>query len=233
MPNADGYEVLVEGLTLHQAVTPLTNSDGDVIGHQNGNGRIFRKGEVVDANWLSPDYVNALDDENHPSHEAVSKRLKAVSKTPEEGLSEPFPGYDDMDEAEVLAVLPNLPSAAISQIKAYEVENEGRESIAHYSAGFGESPAARINRDPESLADEPNDEKVVRRMQTREVTDDDVVPGEGITGTGDPRVEPGTAQAEKEGSSRRGRRSRGSSKKQKGGSKSEGGSGDEGTPSAE
>lgn len=200
---AETVEVLVPELTLHKPVMPLVKN-GEVIGHQNGLGKTWFKGERVLVSDLSPDYIEALDDETHPSHAAVAKRIKRSTSDPKEDeelrLGLPFAGYGDMDEDQIVAILPNLPSATQQRIKTWESKQANpRERITTFNTGFGESPIGRQNGEVNSgtAEDDTDPDKPVRALKTRSVPDDGPVEsGEGITGTGEPAVAPGTAAAE-------------------------------------
>lgn len=202
---ADVYEVLTPEYTIHRKVGDLIDPvSGNNVGSQNGRGATYVKGETIRAEEITPDILDALEDENHPSHAYVSKRLKKASGDPQQNLRErlglPFDDYDSMDEADVLAVMRHLPSAAIQRVKEYEAQHgEGREEIVNYSIGFGESPVDRQEGRVSSDRDEPDENKAVRRVKTREVPEKGVVePGEGFTGTGDPQVPHGAAADEED-----------------------------------
>lgn len=220
---ATGYEVLVPELTVHRKVGDLTDPiTGRVIGYQQGQGKTYYKDEVIPAYAVSPAMIEALEDEDHESHEAVSKRIREVSSEPKSNTAKrlglPFAGYDDMDEDEVLAAMRNLPSSAIQAVKAYESseEGEGRERILTYNLGFGESPIDRQEGRVSGDHQDGDEDKAVARLKTREVPEEGLVePGEGITGTGDPEIPHGqAAKEEEEGSKpatrRRSRRTRSS-----------------------
>jgi hypothetical protein len=226
-----GYKVLVDELTVHKAVRPLTHPiTGESMGWQQGAGETWFLDEVVPAEAMNPEWAEALEsgDEDNPLYADLSKVLEASSDEP--ALNEayrmglPFEGYDDMDEDDILAAMRVLPSAAVMRMKDWEVANEGREAIVNFNIGYGESPDDRQAGRIGQLEDEEVDEtKPVRAIRTRQAEEGEpVIPGEGITGTGDPPVIPGTAAKaeEEEGSSggtkrstRAGRRPRPSSKK--------------------
>jgi hypothetical protein len=83
-----------------------------------------------------------------------------------------------------------LPSAAIQRIKEYEGERDDpRERITGYSVGFGESSIDRQEGKVSSDLQDTDESKAAVRISTREVPEDGpVVPGEGVTGTGDPQL---------------------------------------------
>lgn len=203
-----GYEVLVDQLTVHRMVGELVDPiSGRVVGRQNGQGKTYFLGEVIPADAISPDYTEALEDEDHPAHESLSKKLKPVSADARQNVAQrlgvPFEGYDEMDEDEVLAAMRNLPSPTIQRIKEYESgAGEGRERIVNYSIGFGESPTDRQEGLVSSDLDEDGrdeSDKAVARLTTREVPEEGLVqPGEGITGTGDPAIPYGSGQEDEE-----------------------------------
>lgn len=198
------YEVLVDELTLHKTVGEINDPfSGEKIGVQNGRGETFFKGEKVDESDISQDVLDALNDDDHPSHEAVSKRLKKSSGDAEENLAVrlglPFAGYDDMEEDDIVVAMRVLPSAAQQRIKDYEAKRDDpRERIVNYSIGFGESSIERQEGTVSGDVVEPGDErdpeaKPTARLKTRTVPDEGPVePGEGITGTGDPELAYGT-----------------------------------------
>lgn len=219
-----GFEVLVPQLTVHREVTVLRDTDGSVVGRQNGRGKTYFLGEVIPIDEVSPDYREALEDPDHPTHDVVSKKLKPVGNEPYEDtklrLGIPFEGYEDMDEDEIISAMRHLPSPAIQRIKQFESQNENRFSIVNYNISTGESPNDRAEGRVGSEVAEPDDDKEAANISTREVPDSGpVIPGEGITGTGDPQVEPGSSKekarkpanlkgARDRAASRRGRRER-------------------------
>ena len=215
----DSYEVLVDQLTVHRQVGELTDPiSGRVIGIQQGQGKTYFRGEVIPAEAVSPLLRDALDDEDNPLHESVSKRLKKSSSDESENterrLGVPFAGYDEMDEDEILTAMTNLPSPTIQVIKRFEAQGEGRERIVNYSVGFGESAIDRQEGRVSSDLDEDNrgdESKAASRLTTREVPEEGAVqPGDGITGTGDPQIPHGSQKADEEDEDRpaRPRRSR-------------------------
>jgi hypothetical protein len=204
---ADTYEVLVDELTVLKTVGVLTDPiSGREIGVQQGAGRIVFKGEVIPASELSQLWVEALDDEDHPMHESLSRKLSKSGDEPSEDqekrLGVPFAGYDEMDEDELLAAMRVLPSSTVQLIKQYEGQkDEPRERVAYYNVGFGESPRDRIEGLVGSELDEEgsgSEEKAVSRLTTREVSEDDVQFGEGIIGDGQPQVPYGQKASEGE-----------------------------------
>ena len=197
-----GYEVLVDELTIHKAVRELAHPiTGEKIGYQQGAGETWFLGEVVPAEAMNPEWVEALDEGEGPLFDALSDKLKPSSDEP--ALNEafrmglPFEGYDDMDEDDILAAMRVLPSAAVMRMKDWEAAHEGRPDIVNYNIGYGESPDDRQSgRIAQSEDEETDDTKPVRAMRTRTAEEGEpVIPGEGITGTGDPQVAPGTAAA--------------------------------------
>jgi hypothetical protein len=204
MADNKGYEVLVDELTVHKAVRPLTHPiTGDSMGWQQGAGETWFMGEVIPPESINPEWAEALDSGEGDLFEALSDKLKPSSGEP--ALNEayrmglPFEGYDDMDEDDILDAMRVLPSAAVQRMKDWERQNQGRPSIVHYNIGFGESPddrqSGRLSQEEDAELDE---NKPVRRIQTRQFEDGQVTPGEGITGTGDPQVAPGTAAEQEE-----------------------------------
>lgn len=220
MAKTDTIEILVDEVTLHQETLPLTNSDGQVVGAQLGLGKTRFKGERVPVAEVAQVYLDALDDEDHPSHASAVKRYKRSTKDPQEDamlrLGLPFPGYEDLEDDQIVALLPNLPSETVQRIKEWEgKQDEPRERIVTYSVGFGESPLDRQegNVNSGTAEDDEDPDKPVRQMRTRSVPEDGPVEsGEGITGTGEPASQPGSAQDEESGSKaapkRRSRRTR-------------------------
>lgn len=189
------YEVLVDELTVHRKVGDLIDPvSGQVLGIQQGQGETFYKGEVIPEDNVSPILIEALENEDHPSHDSVVLKIKATTGDASQNLAVrlglPFEGYDEMDEDAVMAAIVNLPSPTISRIKEYEGANEGRERILNYSVGFGESPEDRqLGNVGSQLDEEARDsvEKATARLTTREVPEEGLVQqGEGVTGIGVP-----------------------------------------------
>lgn len=215
------YTVLVDELTVHRQVGELTDPiTGRVTGIQQGGGKTWFKDEKIPADLVSPLYREALDDEDHPLHAAVSRKLAKGSGDPQENLAVrlglPMAGYDDMDEDDILAIMQHLPSSTIQAIKTYEAAHEGRERIAQYNIGFAQSPSDRQEGRAGSALDEDgagNEDKAVSSLTTREVPEEGVVQvGDGITGTGDPQIAHGSQKEDDESkpaaSRRRSRRPR-------------------------
>lgn len=241
MAKSDGYEVLVDELTVHKAVGTLTDPiTGRELGIQQGSGKTYFKGEVIPASDVSPLLIQALEDEDHPSHDSASKKL-AVAGSSEaklntsQRLGMPFAGYDDMDEDQIVALLPNLPSATVTQLREYEAtQKEPREAIVGFNIGYGESAIARQEGKVHGGLDEEgrdNANKRVAELRTREVPEDGpVVPGEGITGTGDPQqahfADADSDDKPKGARARRGRRQRSDAEGQSGSSGGDGGGGE-------
>lgn len=205
---ATAYKVLVDEYTVHKKVGELTDPiTGRLLGIQQGSGKVYFKDELIPESAVSPLIVEALEDEDHPSHEYLAARLEKTSGDASQNtalrLGVPFAGYDDMDEEEVLAALVNLPSATIAAVKRYESENENRERIAQYNVGFGESPTDRQEGRKGSDLDEEgsgNEEKAVSDLTTREVPEEGLVQvGDGITGTGDPQIPHGSQKEDGDG----------------------------------
>lgn len=202
-----GYEVLVEELTVHRGVReikhPVTNES---VGWQQGRGQTYYEGEVIPEDAVSPDLIAILSDSEHPGYESLSQRLRPVSDDPKENtelrLGIPFAGYSDMTEDEILSAMSVLPSATVQRIKEYEAQyGDNRDRIVQYNIGYGESPTDRQEDKIASKFDEDNldDTKPARQISTREVPEDGpVVPGEGITGTGEPNVPHGSRKAEED-----------------------------------
>lgn len=208
MADSKGYEVLVDELTVHKAVRKLNHPiTGEPIGWQQGQGETWFLGEVIPPEAINPEWAEALDeaDESSELYMALKDKLKpssdepAVSEAVRMGM--PFEGYEDMEEDDILAAMRVLPSAAATRIKEWEATHEGRESIVNFNIGYGVSPNDyQEGKVPGGDASTEGDEgKPVRAMRTRQVAEADedapTVAGEGVTGTGDPQVEPGTAAA--------------------------------------
>jgi hypothetical protein len=213
-----GYKVLVDEVTVHRTIAKLPQPDGSVI-YQNGLGQTYYRDEVIPDDAVAEDWREALDSGEGSFAEGLSKVLEKSSDEPGSSaarLGVPFEGYDDMEEDDILAAMRVLPSAAVNRIKEFEGQrDEPRERITGYNIGFGESTMdrqeGRVSSDPQ----EGNPNKASARINTREVPEEGpVVPGEGVTGTGDPQIAYGT-RGEKEkgdikgtGTRRRGRRDR-------------------------
>jgi hypothetical protein len=232
------YEVLSEELTVLKQVGTLTDPiTGRELGIQQGAGKVYLKGETVPASLVSPLAIEALNDESHPAHESVSRKLKKATTEEEKvalarRLGLPFEGYDEMDEDDILAAMRVMPSSTIQRIKEYELAHEGRETITLYNVGFGEGPMDRVEGKVGSQLDEENsgdDTKATSKLTTREVGESDVTIGDGITGTGDPQIPHGSRSEgdDEEGSKpaarRRSRRARPANKTQQDKDKAEGG----------
>jgi hypothetical protein len=213
-----GYKVLVDELTVHRTVSSLPQPDGSTV-HQNGMGQTYYRDDVIPDDAVGKDIVDALESGDGPLAESLKDKLEKSSDAG--GVSArasgvPFVGYDDMDEDEVLAAMKALPSAAQQRIKEYEAtRDEPRERIANYNIGFGESPMDRVEGKVSGDLQEGAEDKAASRIATREVTDDSVTPGEGITGSGDPQAAYGSKEDKEKGDvkgtglkTRRGRRDR-------------------------
>src|SRR3954453_15615232 len=205
----NGYKMLVDELTVHKAVPPLTHPvTGEPTGWQQGAVETWFLDEVIPREAINPECADVLDSGEGDLFEALSCKLEASSDEP--ALNEayrmglPFEGYDDMDEDDILAAMRVLPSPATMRIKDWERQNQGRESIVNYNIGFGEGPddptPGRLT--PEE-PDEVDENKPVRNMRTRELDPEsgEFQFGEGITGSGDPPVAPGTTAAQEESDS--------------------------------
>lgn len=213
---ADTYEVIADQYTIHKEVGRVTDPvSGQTVDIQQGQGKVYFKGDVIPASEISPLLIDALNDEDHPSHEYVAKRLKESGDDPREALDarvgEPFAGYEEMDEDEVVNAMRNLPSRAITRIKEYEAAHDNREAIVGFNIGFKESPVARQTGKVSSDLQDAADDKTAAKLTTREVPEDGgtVTPGDGITGTGDPQIPHGSRKEDDESSgSGRGSRQR-------------------------
>jgi hypothetical protein len=204
-----GYKVLVDELTVHKGVRKITHPiTGESLGWQNGNGETFFRDEVIPASDMNPDWVEALEsgDEDNSLYVALSKKLEPVSDEPtlneQARLGLPFAGFEDMEEDDILAAMKVLPSAAVTRIVEWEKSHDNRPRIATWNIGYGENTVDRQegNVGGEPVAEEDQDQdKAVRALSTRETPDDGpVVPGEGVTGTGDPQIPYGSRAAEEE-----------------------------------
>lgn len=215
-----GYKVLVDELTVHQTVGALPQPDGSTV-YQNGLGETYLRDEVIDDDVVAEDWKEALESGEGKLHDSLSKVLEKTGDEPElsaRRLGVPFAGYDDMEEEDILSAMKVLPSAAIVRIKEFEASrSEPRENIAGYNIGFGESPLDRQEDRVGGDLQEGDEDKAVARLTTREVPEEGpVIPGEGITGTGDPDVGYGSVKDEEPGEGikgtakarRRGRRDR-------------------------
>jgi hypothetical protein len=195
-----GYKVLVDELTVHQTIAKLPQPDGSTI-YQNGLGETYFRDEVIPDEKVAEDWREALDSGEGALNDSLSKVLE---KSSDEGgsnaarLGIPFAGYDDMEEDDVLTAMKNLPSAAIQRIKEYEESrDEPRERIAGYNISSGESAIDRQEGKVSSDLQDTDESKPVARINTREVPEEGpVVPGEGITGTGDPQTSYGVRDAD-------------------------------------
>ena len=203
---SNGYKVLVDELTVHKAVRQLQHPiTGEPMGWQQGNGETWFLDEVIPAEQINPEWVEALEeaDESNELYNALKDKLApsgdepAVSEAVRMGM--PFEGYGEMDEEDILAAMAVLPSATATRIKEWEAMHEGRENIVNFNIGYGVDPNAyqegRVPGGDDSA--EPDEAKPVRAIRTRYVEDGEPTQfGEGVTGTGDPEVAPGTAASE-------------------------------------
>lgn len=205
-----GFKVLVDELTVHKAVRQLTHPvTGEPTGWQQGAGETWFLDEVIPASQMNPEWAEALEsgDENNPLYADLSKKLEASSDEP--AINEayrmglPFEGYDDMEEDDILAAMRVLPSPAVMRIKDWERQKgaDARESIALFNIGFGEAPDDRnTGRIGQAEDEETDDNKPVRAMSTRslDLESGEFQYGEGITGSGDPPLAPGTRALQEE-----------------------------------
>lgn len=206
MADSKGFEVLVDELTIHKAVRELKHPiTGEPMGWQQGNGETWFLGEVVPATAINPEWVEALESGEGELYEALKDKLApssdepAVSEAVRMGM--PFEGYGEMDESDILAAMRVLPSAAVMRIKEWESAHEGRDQIVNFNIGYGVAPMDYQEGNVPGGSDdaEQDDTKPVRAIRTRKVEEGEpTVFGEGITGTGDPAVLPGTEAAEDE-----------------------------------
>jgi hypothetical protein len=196
-----GYKVLADEVTVHQTIASLPQPDGSVI-HQNGLGQTYFRDEVIPDDKVAVDWREALDSGEGALHDSLSKVLEQSSDDASESssarLGVPFAGYDDMDEDDVLNAMKALPSAAMLRIKEYEGQrDEPRQRIIGYNIGFGESSIDRQEGRVSSDLQDTNEDKASARINVREVPDEGpVVPGEGITGTGDPQMSYGSREGD-------------------------------------
>jgi hypothetical protein len=215
-----GYKVLQDEVTVHQTIAKLPQPDGSTI-YQNGLGETYYRDEVIPDDKVAEDWREALESGEGRLFDSLSKVLEKSSDDDSSSaggrLGVPFAGYDDMDEDDVLNAMKALPSAAISRIQEYESQrDEPRQRIIGYSIGFGESAIDRQEGKVSSDLQDTDESKPVARVNTREVPEEGpVVPGEGITGTGDPQIAFGTRDEKEKGdvkgsgsTRRRGRRDR-------------------------
>lgn len=206
MANSKGFAVLVDELTVHQATRELNHPiTGEKMGFQQGNGGTWFLDEVIPAEALNPEWVEALEKGEGSLYESLKDKLAPSNEEPTLSdavrMGAPFEGYDEMDEDDILLTMRVLPSATVLRIIEWEKAHENRPEIVGFDIGFGVSPSAyQEGKVPGGDASMEGDEtKAVRAIRTREIPEDGpVIPGEGITGTGDPAVEPGTAAAEEE-----------------------------------
>ena len=211
------YKVLEDGVTVHRTVNKLVQADGSVV-HQNGMGTIHFVDEVIPDEEVAEDWREALESGEGALHDALSKKLEKVSDEPHEDLARrlglPFEGYDEMEEDDVLAAMRTLPSPTVNAIREYESKRDDpRERIVDFNIGFGEGPMDRVEGrvGPQGDQPEPDEDKPVRKLTTREVSEDgDVELGEGVTGIGAPQVGHGEKKDEplQTTAKRRGRRDR-------------------------
>ena len=200
-----GYKVLVDELTVHQTVGALPHPDGSTV-YQNGLGETYLRDEVIDDDLVAEDWKEALDSGEGKLNDSLSKVLEKTGDEPElsaRRLGVPFEGYDDMEEEDILSAMKVLPIVRIKEFEASR--DEPRQNIAGYNIGFGESPLDRQEDRVGGDLQEGDEDKAVARLTTREVPEEGpVIPGEGITGTGDPDVGYGSKKDEEPGDGIRG-----------------------------
>jgi hypothetical protein len=217
MAKEDTYEVLRDGLTLHKDVRPLKNPlTGEPVGYQRGMGRVYLRGEKVAASDVASIYRDALENKDDPLHETMKSRLKKSGDEPTEDLARrlglPFDGYDEMETKDIVAVMRSMPSATVQNIKRYESQQDDpRTEIVNYNVGFGEHPDDRQLAELE--VPDPAEGKAAAEITSRNVPESGPVEhGEGVTGTGEPKVPFGAKKAaaakSADNKSRSGRRSR-------------------------
>jgi hypothetical protein len=213
-----GYKVLVDELTVHKAVRELNHPiTGEKMGYQQGAGETWFLDEVIPPDQMNPEWAEALDSGEGSLYEALQHKLEPSSDEP--ALNEqyrmglPFEGYDDMDTEDILAAMRVLPSPAVMRIKEWEANkgDDAREEIVDFNIGYGEGPddrqSGRMSPDEDAELDET---KPVRAIRTRQAEEGEmVVHGEGITGTGEPQVAPGTAAKAEEAEGGKSRRTGG------------------------
>lgn len=197
------YKVLVDELTVHKTVSRLPQPDGSVI-YQNGLGDTYYRGEVIPDDAIADDWREALQSGEGSFAEGLKSKLEVSSgdeSSSSARLGVPFEGYDEMEEDDVLNAIRNLPSAAVNRVKEYEAQRDNpRERITQFNIGFGESPVDRQEGRVSSDLQDTNTDKAAAQISTREVPEEGlVVPGEGITGTGDPQLAFGSRKAKEEG----------------------------------
>ena len=194
-----GYKVLVDELTVHQTIAKLPQPDGSTI-YQNGLGETYYRDEVIPDEKVAEDWREALDSGEGALNDSLSKVLEKSSDESDSTarLGVPFAGYDDMEEDDVLNAMRNLPSAAIQRIKEYEGgRDEPRQRIVGYNISSGESAVDRAEGKVSGDLQDTDESKPVARINTREVPKEGlVVPGEGITGTGDPQASYGSREGD-------------------------------------
>lgn len=188
MAEVTAYEVIeVDELTVHRTVAKFAQEDGSYI-YQNGLGKTWLMGEKIPPEEVAEDWKEALDSKEGSLYEAIKNKLKPVTAEPAEDaemrLGLPFAGYDEMSGVDLMRAMSVLPSATIQRIKEYErLRDEPRTEIVDYVIGFGEHPDERQLAEVTDEGVEMDEDKPVRRLQTREVPEDGpVVHGEGITG---------------------------------------------------
>lgn len=202
------YKILSDELQVLEALSayrdPVT---GEVNGY-NHKANLWLKGEVVPDKKVSPVIKEALDNEDpeDPTYQHLQGKIEKVGSGQEQldaarRLGLPFDDYDSLSEDEVVGALRVLSAPLVQSVKEYEAQNEGRSRILEYNVGTREAADDRLRGDAAivSEAQPAATDKAAGEIQTREVSENDVVPGEGYTGS-DPVREPGVA-ASKEGAS--------------------------------
>lgn len=190
------YKVLVPELQVLEAIAELRDINNNHVGYDHKSNQYFL-GEEVPDNKVSPAIKDALEaaDPDDPTYVHLKDKLAHVGDGNQETLDVakrlglPFDDYDSLSEDEVLAAMRVLPSAANSVIKEYEQGHEARERILTFNSGLREAVDDRVKGEKVGASDhvEPDTGKVASGIQTREVSEDAVVLGEGETGS-DPAI---------------------------------------------
>lgn len=130
-----GYEVLVDGLTVHRTLSESKAADGSTV-YDHGDGRVYPKGTVLDDAQVATVVKKLYDD----GDEHVRSMLKKVSSNPTEGGAEMEEHYMGPDTGSPGVIKPDVAATlAEAQAKTGEGEKELAEGLSDEAAKKVES----------------------------------------------------------------------------------------------